>query len=119
MVNKTSDCVITCGITSLRWKKSSKNKVSGIRYDARISELKQQISILENEKCDVKDKLSSYTQGLIKTKKSSHYNDTVRATYKDMVMMGGVGINNVQKVVRTVLTHFTNMDIEHLQKQRF
>ena len=94
-------------------------KVSGIRYDARISEMKQQISILENEKCDVKDKLSSYTEGLIKTKKSSHYNDAVRATYKDLVMMGGVGINNVEKVARTVLTHFNNMDIERLQKQRF
>ena len=36
----------------------------------------------------------------IKTKENSHYNDTVRATYQDLVMMG-VGINNIDKVVHT------------------
>ena len=30
--------------------------------------------------------------------------------------MMGVGINNIKKVVRTVLTNFTNMDIECLPK---
>ena len=54
-------------------------------------------------------------EGLIKTKENGHYNDTVRATYQDFVMMG-VGINNIKKVVRTVLTNFTNMDIECLPK---
>ena len=33
--------------------------------------------------------------------------------------MMGVGINKVEKVVRAILTNFTNMDIECLQKQRF
>ena len=46
------------------------------------------------------------------------YNDTVRATYQDLVMMG-VGINNIKKVVRTVLTNFTNMNIECLRKATF
>ena len=39
----------------------------------------------------------------------------MRATYQDFVMMG-VGINNIKKVVRTVLTNFTNIDIECLPK---
>ena len=72
LVNKTSDCGSTCGITSLRWKKT--------HYRARIFELKQQISILENEK-QVKDKPLSYMEGLKKTEESHHYNDTVRAAY--------------------------------------
>ena len=99
-------------------RKINKNEILGTSYDARISELKQQISILENEKCEVEEKLSSYMEGLIKTKENGHYSNTVRATYKVLVMMG-VGINNIEKVVRTVLTNFTNMDIECLPKATF
>ena len=57
-------------------------------------------------------------EGLIKAKENGHYNDTVRATYQDLVMMG-VGINNIEKVVRTILTNFTNMNIECLSKATF
>ena len=57
-------------------------------------------------------------EDLIKTKENSHYNDTVRATYQDLVMMG-VGINSIEKVVRTVLTNFTNMNIKRLTKATF
>ena len=39
-------------------KKSSQNDILGTSYNARISESKQQILILENEKCQVEDKLS-------------------------------------------------------------
>ena len=99
-------------------RKNNKNEILGTSYDAIISELKQQISILENEKCEVEEKLSSYMEGLMKTKENGHYNDTVRATYQDLVMMG-VGINNIEKVVRTVLTNFTNMNIKRLTKATF
>ena len=58
-------------------------------------------------------------EGLVKTKENGHYNDTaVRATYQDLVMMG-VGINNIERFVRTVLTNFTNMNIECLPKATF
>ena len=99
-------------------RKNNKNEILGTSYGARISEPKQKISISENEKCEVEEKLSSYVEGLIKTKENGHYNDTVRATYQDLVMMG-VGINNNEKVVRTVLADFTNMDIQCLPKATF
>ena len=99
-------------------RKNNKNEILGTSYDVRISELKQQILILENEKCDVEEKRSSYMEGLIKTKENGHYNDIVRATYQDLVMIG-VGINNIEKVVHTVLTTFTNMNIEFLPKATF
>ena len=57
-------------------------------------------------------------EDLIKTKENGHYNDTVTATYQDLVMMG-VDINNIEKVVRTALTDFTNMDTECLPKATF
>ena len=47
---------------------------------------------------------------LKKTRNNGYYNDTVRATYQDLIMMG-VGINNIEKVVRTVLKNFTNINI--------
>ena len=80
--------------------------------------MKQQISISENKKCEVEEKLSSHMEGLVKTKENGHCNNTVRASYQDLVMMG-VGINNIEKVVRTVLTNFTNMNIECLPKATF
>ena len=46
------------------------------------------------------------------------YNYTVRATYQDLFMMG-VGINKIEKVVRTFLTNLTNMDMEFLPKATF
>ena len=96
-------------------RKNNKNEILGTSYDAIISELKQQMSILENEKCEAEEKLSSYMEGLIKTKENGHYNDTVRATYQGLVMKG-VDINNIEKVVPTDLTNFTNMNIECLPK---
>ena len=92
-------------------KKSSENDILGTSYNARISELNQQILILENEKCEVKDKLSSYMKRVIKTKENGQYTDAVRATYQDLVMMG-VGINNIEQVIHTVLASFTNMNTE-------
>ena len=62
-------------------RKNNKNEILGTSYDVWISELKQQISILENEKYEVEEELSSYMEGLIKTKENGHYYDTVRATY--------------------------------------
>ena len=99
-------------------RKINKNEILGTSYDARISELKQQISILENEKCEVEEKLSSYMEGLLKTKENGNYSNTVRATYQDLVMVG-VGVNDIEKVVHTVLTNVTNMNVECLLKAAF
>ena len=99
-------------------ERKNKNKILGTSYDARISELKQQITILENDKCEVEEKLSSYMEGLLKTKKSNSYSNTVRATYQDLAMVG-VGVNDIEKVVHTVPTNVTNMNIECLPKAGF
>ena len=69
----------------------------------------QQILILENEKCEVEDKLLSYMEGVIKTKENDQYNDAVRATYQDLVMMG-IGINNIEQIVHTMLTNYLNTE---------
>ena len=99
-------------------KKSTENDILETSYNARLSELKQQILILENEKCEVEDKLSSYMEGVIKTRENGQYTDAVRATYQDLIMMV-VGINNIEQVVHTVLKNFTNMNIECLPNATF
>ena len=96
-------------------KKSSENDILGTSHNARISELKQQVLILENEKCKFEDKLSLYMEGVIKTKENGQYTDAAKATYKNLVMMGE-DINNIEQVVHAVLTKFTNMNIECLPK---
>ena len=70
---------------------------------------------MENEKCEVEDKLSLYMEGVIKTKENGQYTDAAKAGYKDLVMMGE-DINNIEQVVHTVLTNFTDMNIECLPK---
>ena len=62
--------------------------------------------------------MEGHMQGLIKTEENCHYNDTVTATYHDIVMMD-VGINDIEKVVHTALTNFTNKEIECLAKATF
>ena len=52
-------------------------------------------------------------ESAIKTKENGQYTDAVRSAYQDLVMMG-VGINNIEQVVHTALTNFTNMNIECL-----
>ena len=49
-------------------RKNNKNEILGTTYDARTSELKQQISILENQKCEVEETFSSYMEDLIETR---------------------------------------------------
>ena len=97
----------------MQWKKIQWKWRSRDSYNARISELKQQIVILENVKGEVEEKLLSYMESAIKTKENGQYTDVVRAAYQDLVMMG-VGINNIEQVVHTALTNFTNMNIECL-----
>ena len=99
-------------------KKSTENDILEASYNARLSELKQQILILEIEKCEVEDKLSSYMEGVVKTKENGQCTDAVRATYQDLVLMG-VGINNIEQVVHTVLKNFTNVNIEYLPNATF
>ena len=60
-------------------KNPNNNEILGTSYDVIISELKQHIS-LENEKYELQDKLSSYMEGLIKTKENGHYKDTVKCS---------------------------------------
>ena len=82
-------------------RKNNKNEILGTSCDARVSELKQQISVLDNEKCEVEEKLSSYMEGLIKTKENGHYNNTVRATRHRVPSKNNICETYVHRIKKT------------------
>ena len=108
LVWKTKHEKIKCYHNVVMEKKSRENDTFGSSCIARLSELKQQILILESGKCEVEDKLSSCMDSLIlnlKLKGNDQDTDNVRATYLELAMMG-VGINNITEVVYIVLKNF-------------
>jgi len=90
----------------------------GFSFDNEIQDLKNYITVLEFEKEEMKQKLEKFLQAEIITKENGRYTDDVRAVYQDLVCMG-VGINNVENVVRTVIKNIAKMNVEFLPKPTF
>ena len=73
---------------------------------------------MENEKCEVEQKLQHFMDGSIKTMENGRYTDDVRVVYQDLVCMG-VGVNNVEKVVQSVLANIAKVKVDCLPKPTF
>jgi len=99
-------------------KKSSKIDVLESSYETRIEELKNQLTALEFEKMDVEDQLSSFLQNSVATIENGRYTDDVRACYQDLVLMG-VGVNNVEKIIKSVLNNIAKLKVDNLPKATF
>ena len=87
-------------------------------YECRLEELKNQVIILENEKNEIELQLENFLQREIVTKENGRYKDEIRAVYQDLVCMG-VGVNNVEKVVRAVLSNIAGINVDQLPKATF
>ena len=99
--------------------KNDKFDILESSYETRIVELKDQLKLLEFEKNEIEEKLETFlSDHKIQTFQNGRYIDDVRACYQDLVLMG-VGTNNVERVVRTVLKNFTKLDVESLPKATF
>ena len=57
-------------------------------------------------------------ENTIITKENGRYSDDIRAVYQDLVCMG-VGVNNVEKIVKSVLVNLAKMNAESLPKSTF
>jgi hypothetical protein len=55
---------------------------------------------------------------IVKTFHSGKYSDTVREVYASLLSMT-VGVNNVEKVVRTVLTKLGGLKVDLLPQRTF
>ena len=99
-------------------KLAQENKSSVIletSFESRVKELKDQLAVLEVEKLEVEHHLNVFLEREVVTKENGRYTDDVRAVYQDLVCMG-VGVNNVEKVVRTVLTNVGKVNVDQLPK---
>jgi hypothetical protein len=86
---------------------------------SKISELKSHIAELEKEVEVLQEHIQDFLKPpMVKTFQNGKYTDEVRAVYED-VLCWGVGVENVQKVVRTVIENLAGLECERLPKATF
>ena len=73
---------------------------------------------MKKKKNEIEEQVSHYLSRTIQTKINNRYTDAVRATYQDLVCMG-VGTDNVETVIKSVLDNLTNLKLDCLPKPRF
>ena len=69
-------------------------------------------------KFEIEEEVSRYLSRTIETKRNNRYTDAVRATYQDLVGMG-VGTDNVEPVIKSVLDNLTNLKVDCFPKHTF
>lgn len=87
-------------------------------FEEQIKDLQNYVKVLETEKLETEERLKVFMDKEILTKENGRYTDDVRAVYQDLVCMG-VGINNVEKIVRTVIENLMKLKVESLPKATF
>ena len=86
---------------------------------SKISELKTKIAELENDLEVLQEQLEEFLQrDVVKTFHNGRYTDEIRAVYEDLLCWG-VGTENIQNVVRTVLEKLAGLECERLPKATF
>ena len=83
-----------------------------IDLDSTIRELKSEVTFLENEKEQLQFELKNVMEKgqLIFKNPDGSYTNNVRACYQDLVLEQ-VGINNIRKVIVSVLKNLANIDV--------
>ena len=69
-------------------------------------------------KIEIEEEVSRYLSRTIEIKRNNRYTDAVRATYQDLVGMG-VGTDNVERVIKSVLDNLTNLKVDCFPKPTF
>ena len=86
---------------------------------SKITELKTKIAELENDLEVLQEQLEEFLQrDVVKTFHNGRYTDEIRAVYEDLLCWG-VGTENIQNVVRTVLEKLAGLECERLPKATF
>ena len=104
-------------MVSQNYKEKLHNEILGTIFNFFISELQQQILILENEKWNW-EKVNFYLSGTIQTKIGNRYTDAGIATYQDLASMRVVA-DNVVAMIKSVLDNNTNLKLDCFPKSGF
>ncbi|CAG2216054.1 unnamed protein product [Mytilus edulis] len=88
-----------------------------------IKNSKERIEFLENENMNLQEEITEFKMSfelnqIVQTFHNGKYNDTVREVYAALLSLN-VGVNNVEKVVRTVLEKLGGLKVERLPKRTF
>ena len=108
----------------LKWyykekSKHSKHKENEGHLLSKISELKSRISELENDVESLQEKIEIFLESpSVKTFQDGKYTDEVRTVYEDLLCWG-VGVENVEKIVRTVIENLGGLQCGRLPKATF
>lgn len=86
-------------------------------------ESNQRIEFLENENVILQEQINQFQMSnelnkIVKTFHNGKYDDSVREVYASLLSLN-VGVNNVEKVVRSVLEKLGGLKVERLPKRTF
>ena len=109
-LNKTLETALKDGLrhrkkisflkSKLRNSNSSSNDSFSQSY---ITELKEKIKILENEKLELEEKINDFTNSSsIQLFHNGKYNNNIRAVYEDLLCMG-CSTRNIEQIITIVL----------------
>ena len=83
-----------------------------------VQSLKDQISFLENEECELEEKIEEFTTQKISFFEKSKYSDIIRIVFEDILCMG-LSTRNVEKVIKLVLEKLAGIEYDCLLKSTF
>ena len=123
--NQKLDCALKDNLREqkLKWYYKNKGNKQEINLDddadlvlSKFKDLNKKIRLLENQKLEIEEKLIVFINGEeIRTFKDGKYIDKVRMLYEDLLCTG-VSTNNVEKVIRKVLTQLGELKLAGCQK---
>ena len=93
-----------CPIWKYRTKKWKSETFNSQSY---LQSLKDQISFLENEKCELEEMTEEFTTQKLSFLKKNKYSDIIRMVHEDILCMG-LSTKNVEKVNKFVYTWETS-----------
>ncbi|CAC5393310.1 unnamed protein product [Mytilus coruscus] len=110
---------------SLKVKKhqNTNNLNETIDLKETIQSNKERIEYSENENMRLQDEINDFKMSfelnqIVQTFHNGKYNDSVREVYAALLTLN-VGVNNVEKVVRTVLEKLEGLKVERLPNRTF
>ena len=76
-----------------------------------VQGLKDQISYLENEKCELEEKIEEFTTQKISFFEKNKYSDIIRMVYEDILCMD-LSTRNVEKIIKLVLEKLAGIECD-------
>ena len=84
-----------------------------------MKDLQDCIKRFENEKLELLDKVQDFEKKRLTLLEKGQYSNNVRAEYEDLLCIGCVSGNKIEKVIHVVLTKIARLEVDKLPKTTF